>query len=120
MEVHGHFWAGAPQRGMDLIRLQWGYMLSNPNSTQSTFWEGYHKDGTFAYSGIYMSNAHGWATGPAAALSAHVLGIRGLTPGGDSYLVSPSPGDLSHCEGSLTFTPGHRVGVKWKVYFSQT
>ena len=77
--------------------------------------EGYHKDGSFAYQGIYMSNAHGWSTGPAAALSAHVVGIRPITAGGASYLIHPSVGDLSHCEGSRQFTPGHRVAVQWKV-----
>ena len=28
-------------RAVDLIKLQWGYMLKHPNGTQSTFWEGY-------------------------------------------------------------------------------
>ena len=40
-----------------------GYMLNHPNSTASTFWEGYYANGTYAYQGDYMSHAHGWATG---------------------------------------------------------
>ena len=64
MEVLAHMSAGNSTRALQLIRLQWGYMLNYPNSTGSSFWEGFHSDGTFAYKGIYMSNAHGWATGP--------------------------------------------------------
>ena len=51
-------------------------MLNKPEGSQSTFWEGYHKDGSFAYKGNYMSNAHGWATGPAAAMTFNTLGIQ--------------------------------------------
>jgi hypothetical protein len=50
---------------LDLIKRQWGYMLNQQNSTQSTFWEGYQADGQFAFQGIYMSHSHGWAAGPA-------------------------------------------------------
>jgi hypothetical protein len=39
MEVHAHMAAGEAERAHDLIRLQWGYMLHKPESTQSTFWE---------------------------------------------------------------------------------
>jgi hypothetical protein len=115
MEVHGHAVAGNTERAMELMRLQWGFMLHNANSTQSTFWEGYNADGTFNFKGIYMSNAHGWATGPAAALSTHVLGIRAHAPGGSRYLVSPSPGKLRHCQGSLRFTADHKVTASWQV-----
>ena len=52
-----------------------GFMLGNENGTNSTFWEHYRTDGTFD-GGAYMSNAHGWATGPAAALTFNTLGIR--------------------------------------------
>ena len=43
MEVNAHMAAGQTDRAHDLIRLQWGYMINKPESTQSTFWEGYHK-----------------------------------------------------------------------------
>ena len=80
-QVHAHFAAGQNSRAQDLIRLMWGYMLNKAESTQSTFWEGYYSNGSFAYQGIYMSNAHGWATGPASALSFYTLGIRPLSLG---------------------------------------
>lgn len=115
MEVYAHMAAGNSTRALEMIRLQWGYMLSYPNSTNSTFWEGYHKDGTFAYQGIYMSNAHGWATGAAGALSRYVLGLQPMSAGGLEYWVAPQTGDLEWCEGSLRFAPGHKVAVSWTV-----
>ena len=48
-EVHSHFIAGNGVRALQLLTLQWGYMLHSPHSTNSTFWEGYNNDGTFAY-----------------------------------------------------------------------
>jgi hypothetical protein len=92
-------------------------MLNKPESSKSTFWEGYHKDGSFAYQGIYMSNAHGWATGPAAALTYNTLGIRPAPSSADSveYVVAPRFGGLAHCEGRLTFAPGAFVGAAWVV-----
>jgi hypothetical protein len=102
MEVMAHATtANRPDRALAMARLQWGYMLNNPNSTESTFWEGYNKDGTFNFGGAYMSNSHGWATGVAAALSLHVLGLRGVTPGASEYVLEPRPGDLKHCQGRL-------------------
>lgn len=50
-QVMAHAQAGQCVRALQLMRLQWGYMLNHPNSTQSSFWEGYHNDGSFAYQG---------------------------------------------------------------------
>ena len=60
MEVRGQLSLGsveATRRGLALIRTQWGYMLKHPNSTQSTFWEGMHADGSFAFQTIYTHTA---------------------------------------------------------------
>ena len=46
MEVNAHASMGDTehtQRAVDLIKLQWAYMIDHPNGTQGTFWEGYHK-----------------------------------------------------------------------------
>lgn len=59
MEVLGHAASGKMAVAVDLIKRQWGYMLSNSNSTQSTFWEGMQANGQYAFEGIYMSHAHG-------------------------------------------------------------
>ena len=93
-------------------------MLSNTNSTQSTYWEGYNADGTFNFGGIYMSNSHGWATGVATALSRNVLGLRGVvgSPAALDYIVEPRPGDLEHCTGRLPVGgegQGQHVEVSW-------
>lgn len=116
IEVLAHMAAGREDRGMQLIRSQWGYMLEAANSTQSTFWEGFQADGQYAFESIYMSHAHGWATGPAPALSFYVLGLRPLTPtaGGEDYVVAPQPGSLRFCRGSLTLGQ-HTVVVAWEV-----
>eukprot|EP01043_Picozoa_sp_COSAG02_P024736 COSAG02_NODE_1362_length_13050_cov_22.164775_8_plen_671_part_00 len=121
MEVNAHASIGDTahtQRAVDLIKLQWGYMINHPNGTQSTFWEGYHSDGSYAYQGIYMSHAHGWATGPASALSQRVLGLRPLgiqsaTDAGD-YAVEPTHSSLTFCSGSATFSGG-RVELRWSA-----
>ena len=75
MEVMAHFVAGDDATALSLIRLEWGYMLSSPKGTGSTFWEGYLQDGSFDYDPAYMSLAHGWATGPTPALTNYVAGI---------------------------------------------
>jgi len=101
LEVLAHMAAGQTSRALDLIRRSWGFMLQNPNSTNSSFWEGYHADGTFAYKGDYMSNAHGWATGPVSALSTYVVGMSQTSVVGRAWAVVPQPGDLASAQGSL-------------------
>ena len=114
MEVHAHMAAGRADRSHALMRLQWGYQLLNPESTQSTFWEGYRRNGSFAFRGIYMSNAHGWATGPATALTFHTLGLRPLAPSGAQFAFAPSFGGLAFCQGRLHFGAGF-VDAAWNV-----
>lgn len=115
MEVHAHMAAGQVARAHALIRLQWGYMLESNRSTHSTFWEGYNADGSFNFQGIYMSNAHGWATGPASALTMHTVGIQALEVGGSTYSVAPLFGDLDHCRGRLSFGRHRYVDAAWSM-----
>ena len=119
MEVQAHFAAGDDQAGLDLIRLEWGYMLNNATSTMSTFWEGYMADGTFlvfdfpyGLRGQLMSHAHGWATGPTSALTFYVLGLGQDASGGSTYQMVPHPGDLTHAEGQLAL-PFGPVAAWW-------
>jgi alpha-L-rhamnosidase-like protein len=110
MEVHGLFAAHDPSAALDLIRREWGYMLDSPNGTRSTFWEGFKTDGSFDYSGSYMSASHGWATGPTAALTFYVLGLQ---PDGHSqFRFVPQPGDLTSASGRLTL-PGGVADASW-------
>ncbi len=112
MEVQAHFAAGDPTTALSLIRREWGYMLNSPLGTGSTFWEGYRADGQFDYGGAYMSNAHGWATGPTSALTFYVLGIRPTTATG-GYDIAPETGDLGSAQGSLQ-TPFGDIRLSWQ------
>jgi hypothetical protein len=115
MEVMARFTAGDDRRALDLIRREWGYMLSSPLGTRSTFWEGYHPDGNPAdyynggYPASYTSLAHGWATAPTAALTQYLLGASSTV---DGYRVEPHPGGVRHAEGSLV-TPVGELRVAW-------
>jgi hypothetical protein len=115
MEVMARFAAGDDAAALDLVRREWGHMLTSRLGTNSTFWEGYHPNGDPAdyyaggYPASYTSLAHGWATAPTAALTSYVLGASS-TP--DGYSVEPHPGDLRHAEGTLT-TPWGQLAVAW-------
>lgn len=111
MEVNAHLAAGDTTQALDLIRREWGYMLDSPLGTSSTFWEGYLANGQFGYGGAYMSNAHGWATGPTSALTFDVLGIHPTTVTG-GYDIKPQTGDLKNAAGSLK-TPNGDIQVAW-------
>lgn len=111
MEVMAHLQAGDTAQALDLIRREWGYMLDSPLGTGSTFWEGYLANGQFGYGGPYMSNSHGWATGPTSALTFYVLGIRPTTVAG-GYDIAPQTGDLTSTQGSLK-TPLGDIRVAW-------
>ena len=111
MELAAHLAAGDTTQALDLMRREWGYMLNSPLGTGSTFWEGYLANGQFGYGGAYMSNAHGWATGPTSALTFYVLGIRPTTIQG-GYDIAPQTGDLSSAQGSLQHAVRrHRAGL---------
>jgi hypothetical protein len=111
MEVQSHFVAGDDVNALTLIRREWGYMLTSPIGTNSTFWEGFTSDGSFDYGGTYMSLAHGWATGPTSALTFYVLGLMPTATGGQ-YGFVPHAGDLTHVEGDIT-TPQGPVTGSW-------
>jgi hypothetical protein len=109
----GHFAAGDDATALSLIRLQWGYMLSSPNGTASTFWEGYLVDGTFDYYPSFMSLAHGWATGPTPALTNYVAGIGPELSSTVPFHVIPHPGGLTQVSASLSL-PAGTVATTWK------
>jgi alpha-L-rhamnosidase-like protein len=118
MELMGHFTLGYDTRALELIRMMWGFMLSSPNGTGCTFWEGYNSDGSFCYSNVsvsYTSLSHGWSTGPTSALTFYVLGVAPDTAAGQTYHVVPHPGDLTHAEGDLTLAAGKTVTVSYDV-----
>ena len=116
---------------MQLISDYWGRML---DLGATTFWEDFnyndaknaaridevvpagkfdiHADGgAWCYVGLRHSFCHGWASGPTAWLSEHVLGIVPVEPGFRKVMIDPNLGDLEWAEGTLP-TPYGVIEVK--------
>lgn len=106
---------------LDVIRQYWGAML---DFGATTFWEDFdlewthhaapidaltpqgckdlHKDfGDFCYKGLRHSLCHGWAAGPTAWLSEHVLGCKPVEPGCRVLRISPHLGELDAVDGAF-------------------
>jgi hypothetical protein len=112
METMAHFAAGEDDNALDLIRLEWGYMLASPVGTGSTFWEGYRKDGIPEYGGKDTSLAHGWATGPTVALTQYVAGIAPELSSSVQFHFIPHPGNLTNVSAIVPLAAG-TVSVSW-------
>ena len=56
--------------------------------------------GAHCYVAYQHSFCHGWASGPTAWLSQHVLGVKPVEPGSTRVVVSPKLGHLRWAEGS--------------------
>lgn len=105
---------------LDLIHTYWGAMLDRG---ATTFWEDFdlawldnagridsptphgqkdlHADfGGYCYVGLRHSLCHGWAAGPTAWLSEHVLGIQRVGIGFSAVRVKPQLGDLQWATGT--------------------
>lgn len=112
--------AGETDTALDFISTYWGAML---DYGATTFWEGFdlawtnnaaridelvppgkkdiHGDyGEHCYVGFRHSLCHGWASGPTAWLSEHVLGVQPLDPGMKRVRVVPQLGRLQWAEGA--------------------
>jgi hypothetical protein len=123
--------AGDTQRGIDTVRDYWGGML---DMGATSFWEDFnvvwtnnafridelpvagkkdiHGDcGEFCYKGFRHSLCHGWSSGPAAWLIAHVLGVQPVDVGCKTVRVKPFLGDLKWAAGSFP-TPQGVVKVR--------
>ena len=112
--------AGDYRGAMDVIRHYWGAML---DLGATTFWEDFNIDwaeysgrideipssdkkdihadfGDHVYVGYRHSLCHGWASGPTAWLTEHVLGIS-VVDNGSAVKITPNLGDLTWVEGSF-------------------
>jgi alpha-L-rhamnosidase len=112
--------------GLDFIRRYWGSML---DFGATTFWEDFdlewtknagridelvaegkddlHGDfGAHCYIGFRHSLCHGWAGGPTAWLSRHVLGVEPAAPGFSKVRITPRLGRLEWAEGSYPTPKG--------------
>lgn len=123
--------SGDYDTALDFISTYWGAML---DYGATTFWEDFdlswtnsagridelvppgkkdlHGDcGAHCYVGFRHSLCHGWASGPTAWLSQHVLGIQPLEPGFKRVRVSPHLGGLQWAEGTYP-TPHGPIQVR--------
>ncbi|TDH24212.1 alpha-L-rhamnosidase [Segetibacter sp. 3557_3] len=132
--------AGDYQTCLDNIRSYWGGML---DLGATTFWEDfdleeaknagridevvpagkldYHRiTGAYCYIGLRRSLCHGWASGPTAWLTEHVLGFKVVEPGCKTISIEPHLGDLEWADGSFPTPHGvikvrHTKGANGKV-----
>ena len=116
--------AGDFAGALDVIRQYWGGML---DLGATSFWEHFElawKDGAtridevpqddkhdihreygeYCYVGLRHSLCHGWAAGPTAWLSEHVLGVQVLAP--NRFRLAPHLGDLAWARGTFPTTLG--------------
>jgi len=106
---------------LQLMREYWGAML---DLGATSFWEHFdmewargagrideivpeempdvHRDfGEHCYIGLRLSLCHGWAAGPTAWLSEHVLGVTPASPGFRTAAVNPHLGDMQWARGTV-------------------
>lgn len=117
---------GFHQEAMEIISQFWGGML---DLGATTFWEDFNLDwtanaarideftpegkkdihgdfGAYCYPGYRHSLCHGWASGPTAWISEHVLGIKVLEPGCRKIGITPHLGTLQWAEGTYPTPKG--------------
>ena len=129
---YGYYMLQAKARAKDYagalncIRNYWGGML---DMGATTFWEDFdlawtknaapidelvpdgkddiHGDfGAYCYKNFRHSLCHGWASGPTAWLSEHVLGVSVVEPGCKTIRIQPNLGDLQWVEGTYPTPQG--------------
>ena len=109
-------------RALELLRTTWGWIINNPNSTESTLLEGYLINGSFSYRSnrgygydpSYPSHAHGWSSGPTSGLTNFILGLDIVEPAGKVWSLAPQTGNLTFAEGGFTTILG-KFQAKWTV-----
>ena len=132
--------AGNYQEALDRISEYWGAML---DLGATTFWEDFNIEwtknagridelvpedkvdvhrtyGDYCYKGFRHSLCHGWASGPTAWLSRHVLGVQVLEPGCKKVRIEPHLGNLKWVEGTFPTPHGdirirHEIGADGQV-----
>lgn len=110
LECQAHILAGEPSRALDLMRLQWGYMLNSPLMTNSTFVEGYSTDGSLVYSAYKdnsrISHAHGWSTAPTFLLTNYIAGLQIESDAGSRWRIEPKIGNLRNVSAGFSTVLG--------------
>lgn len=110
-EVLARLQAGDAMTALNIIRRAWHPMCQGSAYYSGATWEYVGLDARPGL-GSGTSLAHPWSSAPTSALCAYVLGVRPLTPGFDTWLVEPQPGDLSWAKGSVP-TPHGAIAARW-------
>lgn len=121
-ELLGRLTVRDTARALQLLRTTWGWIINNPNSTESTLLEGYLYNGSFSYRSdrgydydeSYVSHSHGWSSGPTSGLTHYVLGLDVVSPAGGEWTLAPQLGDLTFAEGGFTTVLGN-FSAKWAL-----
>ncbi len=118
--------AGKYQEAIDNIKEYWGGML---DLGATTFWEDFNVEwlknagridempdrtkvdvhlcyGDYCYKKLRHSLSHGWASGPTAWLTEHVLGVSIVEPGAKVIRIRPNLGNLNFVEGTFPTLQG--------------
>lgn len=118
-ELLAHCAAGNVDAAVELMLLEWGYLLNGPGFTNSTLAEGFRIDGYVQYPAYWSaarnSHAHGWASGPTGVLATEVLGIELQGPAGSSFSIHP---ELTRWLGWVTGGFATTKGL-WEVTMSR-
>ncbi|KAJ4396746.1 hypothetical protein N0V93_000968 [Gnomoniopsis smithogilvyi] len=109
-EAAAHYLANNATAAHELLRTQWGFMLDDPQMTNSTFIEGFAADGGLAYApytnDARVSHAHGWSTGPTSLLMFRTAGLNIASAGGRTWTVAPKLGGLTSVEAGYVAPAG--------------
>jgi len=123
--------AGDYQGAIENIREYWGAMI---DLGATTFWEDFNMEwlenaaridefvpkdkvdvhasyGGYSYEKLRHNLSHGWASGPTAWISKHVLGVHVVEPGSSTILIDPHLGDLQWVEGTFP-TPHGQLYIR--------
>jgi hypothetical protein len=79
--------------------------------TNSTFIEGFSADGSLHYAPYTndprVSHSHGWSTGPTSLMTFYVAGIHLTSSMGETWMISPTMGDLTTAEAGFVTPLGN-------------
>ncbi|MBQ1634234.1 MAG: alpha-L-rhamnosidase, partial [Bacteroidaceae bacterium] len=68
--------------------------------------------GGYCYVGFRHSLCHGWASGPTAWMSHHILGVEVVEPGCKKVRITPHLGNLQWVEGTYPTPSGEVIRIK--------
>jgi hypothetical protein len=112
-ELQARFELGLDDSALQLIRLEWGYMLRNGPGRMWELISPYGGGPTDQRLGGGWDM--GWSAGAAPALTDYVLGVRPTSPGFATFTVAPHPGGLEYARGTID-TPKGPITVSWNTH----